>query len=82
MNSTYPAFEEMFLETYSLLTKHDRAVLDASLINIRQLREQKPPYPLRQLDGDEAEEVRVLNMRIDAMEQRLYTRIRDAMGRM
>lgn len=82
MNSIYPAFEEMFLETYSLLTKHDRAVLDASLINIRQLREQKPPSPHRPLEEDEAEEVRVLDMRIDAMEQRLYTRIRVAMERM
>ncbi|MBD9416966.1 hypothetical protein IB234_20570 [Pseudomonas sp. PDM16] len=80
--NAYPAFEEMFLETYSLLTMDDRSALDASLVNIQQLRAQKTPSIRLLTDNDEAEAASALDLRIDALEQRLYVRIRHAMERM
>lgn len=76
----YPAFEEMFLETYSLLTMDDRAVLDTDLVSIRQLRGQKAVSAQPFAEKDETN--KALDKRIDAMEERLYVRIRQAMARM
>lgn len=82
MINSYPAFEEMFLETYSLLTKADHVALDASLVSIQQLRDQKPPADRSPIGSDEVEEASALDLRIDALEQQLYVRIRHAMERM
>lgn len=81
MISAYPAFEEMFLETYSLLMADDRAALDVSLAKIQELRGQKLPSLRLATNYGEAEEASALDLQIDALEQILYERIRCAMER-
>lgn len=81
MISAYPAFEELFLETYSRLTVTDRDALDESLKSIALLRKHKTPLPRLRVSAHGTEKSNALDLEVDALEQPLYERIRQAMRR-